>query len=94
MTEKREGPKAPSAVEVPPNSDQLTAFDRAHLTVYLRLLDAEAAKVEWHISAHDIVGVDPSQDIVGARHVFDAYCVRAHWMARAGYRLMAAEPKR
>ena len=93
MTE-RQDPKSPGAVDVPPDGDQLTAFDRAHLTVYLRLLDAEPAKIEWRISALDILGVDPSEETANARRIFDAFCARARWMTRVGYRLMTAEPKR
>jgi hypothetical protein len=37
-----------------PNSEQLTAYAKAHLVAYLRLLDADAARADWQTSCHSM----------------------------------------
>lgn len=36
----------------PPDAPSITAYDRAHVSLYLRLLDAEASRAAWDDAAH------------------------------------------
>ena len=90
MIDKPAGPAAAGAVATPLDSDQLTAFDHDHLVIYLRVLDAVADGVDWTVIAREVIGIDPAQDEAAAKRVFEAYRVRAQWMARVGYRLLVS----
>jgi hypothetical protein len=70
----------------PPDSDELTAYDRAHFVTYLRLLDAEAMGVDWKETARSVLFLDPDVGIETAHCVYEAHLARARWMTRAGYR--------
>ena len=78
----------PALPSTPPTSDTLTAYDRAHLATYLRLLDAEAMDVDWKATARDVLSIDPDVDVEAAQRVYAAHLARAHWMTRVGYRLL------
>lgn len=62
-----------------PNSEQLTAYDKAHLVIKLRLLDADAARADCRLlpgwSCHSI----PPQIFDPAQLVYDAL-----WREHAG----------
>jgi hypothetical protein len=77
-----------TAGPVPPDTDQLTAYDQAHLVTYLRLLDADAAGADWQTTARLVLSLNPAADLDGARLVYDAHLARARWMTRAGYHLL------
>jgi hypothetical protein len=72
----------------PPDSDQLTEYDRVHLVTYLKLLDADAMHVDWKVTARDVLSVDPDAGLRAARRIYAAHLARARWMARTGYRLL------
>lgn len=77
-------------MNIPPASDQLTDFDRAHLVTYLRLLDADAAGADWWATATEVLHVDPKVDPKAAQRVYEAYLARARWMTNIGYRFLLA----
>ena len=68
-----------------PSVDALTDYDRAHLIIYLRLLDAEADKAPWHEAAAIILGIHAEDDEERARRAYDTHLSRARWMAKKGY---------
>jgi len=68
-----------------PDAAHLTSYDEAHLTDYLRLLDAANAGASWRQIARDILDVDPSHDPVRAKTMYDSHLARAHWMTEVGY---------
>jgi len=70
----------------PPQSDNVTAYDREHAKVYLRLLDAAAANADWREVAEVVLGLDPARDPGHAKRVHDAHLRRARWMTTTGYR--------
>lgn len=70
----------------PPHSASLTDYDRTHLKLYLRLLDAEADGAEWQEIVQVLFGVDPDIDPDRARRMYDSHLGRAHWMTEQGYR--------
>jgi hypothetical protein len=47
--------------DAPPASSELTAYDRAHIKLYMRLLDAAADGAEWTEAVHILFGIDPAE---------------------------------
>lgn len=77
---------SPRLTDTPPDSDQLTEYDRAQLKLYARLLDAEADGAALSEIAHHLFGIDANDEPERARRVHDSHLVRAHWVADQGYR--------
>ena len=72
--------------EIPPESERLTVYDEAHLTTYLRLLDAEEEGADWCEVARIVFGLDVAADPDRAKRIHDSHLARARWMTEAGYR--------
>lgn len=85
-------PPPPAPADGPPEPPDLTAFDRAHLKAYLRLLDADAAGADWRQAAQVVLGLDVEADPARARMIHDRYLARARWMAEHGYRQLLRRP--
>ena len=81
-------------VDRAPVDHDVTAYDRAHLVTYMRLLDAEAAKADWREVAHLVLAIDPSQDETRARLRYDTHLSRARWLSEQGYRDLLVIGKR
>lgn len=75
----------------PPHSSGLTPYDRAHMTLYMRLLDAARDGADWRDAARTLFGLDVGRDPLRARQVHDAHLARAHWMTESGYRQLVRE---
>ena len=71
--------------DCPPADAELTAYDREHFKLYLRLLDAEAEGVDWRDVAEVVLSLDPKRDGERARRVHAAHLARAKWMAKHGF---------
>lgn len=69
-----------------PRGEPLTDYDRAHATIYLRLLDAEAAGADWREVAQIVLGVDPKSDAQRAEIMHRSHLARAHWLRDGGYK--------
>jgi len=69
-----------------PSEPRLTDYDRAHLTTYLRLLDAAADNADWEEAASLILGMHAKSQPDRARRAYDSHLARAQWMTSAGYR--------
>jgi hypothetical protein len=69
-----------------PQGDPLTDYDRVHATVYLRLLDAEAAGADWREVASIVLGVDPGTEPDRAQTMYASHLARAQWLRDGGYR--------
>jgi hypothetical protein len=69
----------------PPQGGNLTEYDREHLTLYLRLLDAAKEGTEWTEVVRIVFGLDPNQDGERARRVHDSHLARARWITKHGY---------
>lgn len=63
--------------ETPPQSERLTGYDEAHLTTYLRLLDAEEEGADWREVAWIVFGLDVDADPDRAKRVHDSHLARA-----------------
>jgi len=72
--------------ENPPASDYLTDYDRQHLKLYARLLDAAAEHADWREVAALVLGLNPKGEPERARRIHDAHLARARWMTTTGYR--------
>ncbi len=79
-------PTENAIAEAPPASDHLTDYDRQHLTLYARLLDAATEHADWREVAALVLGLDADGDPERARRIHDAHLARARWMTTAGYR--------
>lgn len=73
------------ATEVP-WSETLTDYDRAHLALYLRLLDAEADGATHDDMARIVLGIDPRGEPQRAKKAVVSHLRRALWMTEHGYR--------
>ena len=69
-----------------PSGDQLTDYDRDHATVYLRLLDAEAAGADWREVTQLVLRIDPSREADRALVMHSTHLARARWMREQGHR--------
>jgi hypothetical protein len=67
-------PQAPLA-DAPPAEDRVTVYDRDHLKLYMRLLDANAEGAPLPEIARILFGIDA-----------EAEPERARWMTEHGYR--------
>jgi hypothetical protein len=80
----------PELQDQPPASDTLTDYDRAHLKLYMRLLDADADGADWQEATHLLVGIDAGVESRRAEAVYQAHLARAKWMIDHGYRQLLA----
>jgi hypothetical protein len=88
-------PKSPTpdVADSAPDDPLLTAYDRQHVTTYVRLLDAEAAGADWREVTRLVLGKDPDAHPDRARKAFVTHLARAKWMTSHGYRdLLRSEP--
>lgn len=76
----------PNFLDAPPDGDVLTDYDRMHIKLYIRLLDAEVAGANWERVAAVLFELDFLCEPERARRVYDAHLARAHWMTHTGYR--------
>lgn len=78
-------PQAPLA-NAPPAEDRVTVYDRDHLKLYMRLLDANAEGASLPEIARILFGIDAEAEPERARRVHDSHLGRARWMTEHGYR--------
>lgn len=69
-----------------PTDNELTDYDREHLVIYLRLLDAAEDGADWREVARIVLGLDPEQDPGRARKCHESHLARARWLSAEGYR--------
>jgi hypothetical protein len=79
-------PLDPPVSDLAPTDQILTAYDRAHLTTYLRLLDADKADADWREVAKIVLQIDPAREPDRAKRAWESHLARARWMTTAGYR--------
>jgi hypothetical protein len=79
-------PPDPDVADIAPSDSVLTAYDKAHLITYLRLLGADAEGADWREVARIVLHFDPEHELDRARRAFDSHLSRAKWMMEQGYR--------
>src|SRR3546814_19261545 len=67
-------------LDQPPGDAELTAYDKAHATVYLRLLDAETQGAPWQDVVEVLFGLSAEDDPERASLVYSTHLARARWM--------------
>ncbi|MET2829784.1 DUF2285 domain-containing protein [Mesorhizobium shangrilense] len=79
----------PTFLDQPPDSPEITAYDRAHMKLYIRLLDAAADGADWQEAVSILFGITTALEPERARRVYDTHLARARWMTEHGYRELA-----
>ena len=77
---------APLLADQPPWADALTAYDDTHFTLYMRLLDAVAAKAGEADICVELLDIDPAREPGRARTRFESHLRRARWFLDGGAR--------
>ena len=73
-------------LDEPPQSSTLTDYDRTHMKLYLRVMDAATDGADWREVVSVLFGFDPAQEPERARRVHDSHLARARWMTTRGYK--------
>ena len=81
-------------LDEPPESSLLTDYDREHMKLYMRVLDAATDGADWSEAAAVIFGIDPAAEPERARRVHDSHLARARWMTEHGYRHLIGEGRK
>ncbi|MFC0499940.1 DUF2285 domain-containing protein [Asaia krungthepensis] len=76
-----------------PSGDDLTDYDRSHIKLYMRLLDAATDGADWREAVEILFGIDPTREPERARHVHDSHLARARWMTHTGYKHLLRLPR-
>jgi len=76
----------PTFLDEPPQGPKLTSYDREHMVLYLRLLDAERDGADWREAVQVLFGLDPDLEPDRCQRVHTAHLARAKWMPESGYR--------
>lgn len=88
----------PEAVEPfqdePPTGESLTPYDRAHMALYLRLLDAHRDGADWREVVEVLFGLDPGSEPDRCRSIHDSHLARARWLSKQGYRELLRDSRR
>lgn len=71
--------------EQAPEGPALTEYDRRHVKLYMRLLDAEKDGASWWEAVEILFGICPKAEPDRARRIHDTHLARAHWMTEYGY---------
>ncbi len=85
---------APQFLDEPPRDQALTPYDREHMVLYLRLLDAARDGADWREAVQILFGLDPDLDPQRCRLIHDAHLARAQWMTERGYRELVRQSQR
>lgn len=80
-------------LDEPPQSPALTSYDRAHMKLYLRLLDADTDGADWREAVSVLFGIDPDREPERAQLVHRTHLARARWMTEHGYRHLVRESR-
>ena len=82
--------ETPPLAETVPCSDNLTAYDRAHFTIYMKLLTATDDEASVEEMAKDIFGIDPALEPDRAQKTVNSHVERANWILTSGYKELFA----
>ncbi|WP_438273848.1 DNA -binding domain-containing protein [Nitrobacter sp.] len=78
--------------DIAPSCQNLTKYDRKHVKLYVRLLDADVDGADWREAVEVLFGIDPASEPDRARRVHDSHLQRARWMTHTGYRQLLLGP--
>jgi hypothetical protein len=72
--------------DIAPSGQDLTDYDRLHVKLYMRLLDAAADGASWDEVVRVLFHIDPTREPERCRRIHDSHLERARWMTHTGYR--------
>jgi len=72
--------------DLAPQGDDLTDYDHAHMTLYLRLFDAAESGAGLQEVSEILFGIDATEEPERAKRMYDSHLARARWMTQHGYR--------
>lgn len=78
----------------PPTGEALTPYDRAHMALYLRLLDAHRDGADWREVVEVLFDLDPGAEPDRCRSIHDSHLARARWLSEQGYRELLRDNRR
>lgn len=78
-------------MDEPPAGSALTSYDRAHMALYLRLIDSWRDGADWREAVRALFGLNPEDEPERCRHIHASHLARAQWMSEQGYRELARE---
>jgi len=76
----------PPLTDAPLWADALTAYDEAHFTLYMQILDAVAAKAAESDICIELLSIDASREPQRANERFESHLRRARWFLGDGAR--------
>lgn len=79
--------------DIAPSSAEVTDYDRGHIKLYMRLLDAAADGADWREAVVVLFGIDPVREPDRAQGGHDSHLGRARWMIETGYRHLLRSTK-
>ena len=68
-----------------PTDPVVTGYDKAHIKLYLRLLDADDDNAPWDEVAKALLAIDPVAEPDRAKRRHQTHLARARWMTEEGY---------
>ena len=74
--------------DLAPQGDDLTDYDHAHMTLYLRLFDAAESGASLKQVSQILFGIDADKEPERAQKLYDSHLARARWMTEQGYRTL------
>lgn len=80
----------PAVADQAPTCDAITDYDRAHLAVYTRLLDADRDGASPEDMARAIFGLDIQNNNDKIQSILRSHLDRARWMSTRGFKLLAS----
>jgi hypothetical protein len=83
----------PEFLDEPPNEAAVTDYDRRHLKLYARLLDAKVAGANWEEVFRILFAPGDEVAPERAKRIHDSHLERAEWMSRTGYHDLTSEAR-
>jgi hypothetical protein len=78
-------PQDDTVADEAPWSEEVTAYDKAHLKIYMRLLDAKEQGAHPDEVCKLLFGIDPVEEGERARIAYETHQRRAVWFTQVGY---------
>ncbi len=79
-------PQETAIADEAPMSDHMTDYDKSHMLIYVRLLDAAADGATWTEVCSILFLVDTAKEPLRARRMYNSHMKRAQWFSAQGYR--------
>ena len=78
-------------MELAPTASIVTAEDRRLFPIYIQILDLDSAGKCWKETTRKLLAIDPDENTLAARRLYDSYLVRAKWMCETGIKTICSD---